>query len=94
MSTSPPITQRRLLCVLLCAAERGSGGLTCGLGLVHPGGGAGTAEAHGVQRQHPEGVVGVGRQLEAGGGPGARHLRQVVPVSAVVQGVLVLDQEL
>ena len=70
------------------------GVLTCRLGLVHPGGGAGAAEAHGVQRQHPEDVVGVGGQLEAGGGPGARGLRQVVPVSAVVQGVLVLDQEL
>jgi len=53
------------------------------------------AEAHGVLGQHPEGVVGVGRQLEVGRGAGARHLRHVVPAAAgVVQGVQVLDQEL
>ena len=77
----------------LCAAEQGCSVLTCSLRLVHPGGGAGTAEPHCVQRQHPEGVVGVGGQREVGGGPSARSLRQVVPVSAVVKRVLVLDQE-
>lgn len=66
---------------------------TCWVGLVHPGGEAGVAEAHSIECQYPEGIVDIGRELEVGRGLGPRDLRQVVPEAMVMEGVLVLYEE-
>ena len=67
---------------------------TCRFCLKHPGGEAGPTEAHGIESQNPEGVVDVGRQLEVSSRLGSRDLGEVVPVTSVVQRVVILDQKL
>lgn len=66
---------------------------TRGLGLEHPGGETGPAETHSVQSQNAEGVVDVRRQFEVSCRLGPRDLSEVVPVAAMVQRVLILDQK-
>ncbi len=52
------------------------------------------AEAHVIDRQHSEAVVDVRRELQVSRGLGSRNLRQIVPHAALVESVLILDQEL
>lgn len=63
------------------------------LGLEHPGRETGAAETHSVQSQNAEGVVDVGRQFEVNRRLGPGDLGEVVPVAAMVQRVLILDQK-
>lgn len=73
--------------------RQGGGVGTCRFCLKPSGGDAGPAELHGVEGQHSEGVVDVGRQLEVRCRPVAGDLGEIMPVTSVVQRVLILDQK-